>query len=744
MSDAEPRAKRLSTRIGFTATPIALLRGRGSGARSPRRVLAATLGAIALAAALTAAPALAREIYLEGVNGAPSVYNTASNPLGMAIDQANGVMYVDAGGTVQKFSETGKPADFSGLGSTQLSVGGNFENIAVDNSTEASDPNKGDLYISNFGNNQIERFNEAGEPVGTAIPAPFQPRGMAVDSQGDLYVASYNGEGKVYGFSLSGAPLNSGNPVLVFPAPNVAQPDPYALAFNSAGDLYVTEYGYSSVSENDEALIEEFAPEAAGAFNPTPIGTPIHGGLYDRAIAVNQQTNQVFVDEFFGSEGNYSSIKEYNEQGDEIETFRHHNLSDEGEALISFGLAVNEAHSTVYVTDLLYNRVDIYHAYHNGTVTVSVSGSGGVTTETKGVTPPGAEPIKYCEEGENCEGEFQEGSTLTLTARPVERDELAYWEGCTRESGTTCEIEIGSGVSPVKAVFRLQQNTLTVNETGTGSGAVRCGAGSCAAAYSSGAYLTLNPIPAPHSVFAGWSGACTNASGPCLIEHLTEDSEVTASFDQIPPAVGFPGTSEIEQSTATLSAQVDPEGAPTTCRFEYGTTTVYGSQVPCTADPGSGASEVQVTAALTHLAPSTTYFFRVVASNVGGTTQGEGQVFTTLFPETCATNVALCVKPSNKFTIGVAKQHGASVILPVTVPGAGSVTVAGTDIEPDNDSTIAAATPLLKLKLTKSAKQALRRAKGHKLKAKVDVTFTPTGGTSARASTTVTFRVHVG
>jgi len=746
VNDAEPRAKSLSIRPGLALKLVALLRPRPGGPPSLRRVFLATITALALTAALTAAPALAREIYLQGA-GKPGDFPTGPGPLGMAIDQANGVMYVvytepePVGASVEKFNQAGEPTEFSSLKSSQLGVGGNIENIAVDNSTEASDPNKGDIYLSNFGNNQIERFNEAGEPVGTAIPAPFQPRGMAVDAQGDLYVASSTGEGKVFAFSPTGAPLNSGNPVLVIPnPPNVAHPNPYALALNSNGDLYVTESGDSSV-RGEEGIIEEFAPEAGGVFNPMPIGMPIDGGRYDRGIAVNQRTNDVFIAEYWGSEvRSYTLLREYNEQDEEIETFRYKEM----EFFLSSGVAVNEAESAVYATDYYPNVVNIFHPYHKGTVKVEVSGSGGVTAGTKGVTPPGAAPIKYCEEGEECEGEFEEGSTLTLTARPVNRDELAYWEGCTRASGTTCEVEIGSNVAPIKAIFRLEQNTLTVNETGTGSGTVRCGAGACDSVYSSGEYLTLNPVPARHSVFAGWSGACTNGSGPCVIEDLTEDTQVTATFDQIAPAISFPGVSEIGQSTATVSAQVNPEGAPTTCRFEYGTTTVFGSQVPCAADPGSGASKVQVTAVLTHLSPSTTYFFRVVATNVAGTTQGEGQIFTTTSPETCATNVALCLKLSNKFTIGMAKLHGVLVILPVAVPGAGSVTVTGSDIEPTNDSTIAASTPLLKLKLTKSAKQALQRAKGHRLEAKVNVTFTPTGGTAAKASTTVTFRAHKG
>jgi hypothetical protein len=84
-------------------------------------------------------------------------------------------------------------------------------------------------------------------------------------------------------------------------------------------------------------------------------------------------------------------------------------------------------------------------------------------------------------------------------------------------------------------------------------------------------------------------------------------------------------------STATLNATVNPNGEEvTSCEFEYGTTTSYGSSVPCSTKPGSGASPVAVSAPVTGLKENTTYHFRITATNATGKTDSTDQTFTTL------------------------------------------------------------------------------------------------------------------
>jgi len=95
---------------------------------------------------------------------------------------------------------------------------------------------------------------------------------------------------------------------------------------------------------------------------------------------------------------------------------------------------------------------------------------------------------------------------------------------------------------------------------------------------------------------------------------------------------GTGSATNITSSTAELSGTVYPGDAPTTCYFEYGTTSSYGSTIPCAQSTGPGAASVAVSADLTGLSPNTTYYFTLVATNpAGGMTYTPGPAsFTTL------------------------------------------------------------------------------------------------------------------
>lgn len=97
------------------------------------------------------------------------------------------------------------------------------------------------------------------------------------------------------------------------------------------------------------------------------------------------------------------------------------------------------------------------------------------------------------------------------------------------------------------------------------------------------------------------------------------------------PAVVTGGASNVGVAGATVAGTVNPKGLATSYRFEYGTSTSYGSQT-ADASAGSDSSDHAQSAALSGLAPGTTYHFRILATNSVGTSVGADQVFTTATP----------------------------------------------------------------------------------------------------------------
>lgn len=82
-------------------------------------------------------------------------------------------------------------------------------------------------------------------------------------------------------------------------------------------------------------------------------------------------------------------------------------------------------------------------------------------------------------------------------------------------------------------------------------------------------------------------------------------------------------------TTAKLSGQVNPNGSATTYQFQYGSTSGSLTSSSSSTSAGAGTSASGVSAELTGLDPSKTYYYRLVATNAGGTTDGPVMNFTT-------------------------------------------------------------------------------------------------------------------
>jgi hypothetical protein len=100
----------------------------------------------------------------------------------------------------------------------------------------------------------------------------------------------------------------------------------------------------------------------------------------------------------------------------------------------------------------------------------------------------------------------------------------------------------------------------------------------------------------------------------------------------VPPTVTT-GAATVQFRRATLNGTVNPNGAPTAYYYQYGRTTSYGS-VTSEGSAGSGSAPVSAPITATGLEPGTTYHYRLVAINPGGTSYGADEKFTTATPPT--------------------------------------------------------------------------------------------------------------
>lgn len=97
-----------------------------------------------------------------------------------------------------------------------------------------------------------------------------------------------------------------------------------------------------------------------------------------------------------------------------------------------------------------------------------------------------------------------------------------------------------------------------------------------------------------------------------------------------PPAVITTAATAITTTGGTLNGTVNANGGNAIVTFEWGLTTGYGNTVSATPSAVGGTSVTPVSVPITGLDVYTTYHFRAVATNEGGTTYGNDMTFTTL------------------------------------------------------------------------------------------------------------------
>ncbi len=129
--------------------------------------------------------------------------------------------------------------------------------------------------------------------------------------------------------------------------------------------------------------------------------------------------------------------------------------------------------------------------------------------------------------------------------------------------------------------------------------------------------------------YSGGHGAATDG----YLRGSAAGADLTFTTAGELPEVSAAAPSSVTVSTLSLTGTVNPRGVPvTSCEFEYGPTSAYGSIEPCSPAPGNGRSAVAVTAVLGDLLPDATYHYRLAATSGAGTAYG-GDVTASTLPE---------------------------------------------------------------------------------------------------------------
>jgi len=608
-------------------------------------------------ASLWASPAQAFQTHLFSKSFAPE--GGFSFPLGVAINQSTEEVYVSDynTGVVYAFESSGAADPLHPKLSEALPGHGAYRftnpyGVAVDNSAQ---PTHGDIYVADAGSGEVTQFNASGirtsqAPITVAnVPAEgtaqsgglpnvvnnggFRPTGVAVSSAGDVYVADQSSN-VVNLFEPNGTFISQ------FAAGAISGPN--LIALDSSGDLYV--------AQNGSGLLE-FNPTGTCLNSCTPIDPAANLG-----VAINP-AGHIYADEG-------GQISEFEAGGSLIDSFGQPTSEPPfGGLSSSFDLAVNNSSGDLYAANLGAGNVSVFGplvSLPNLTTGPPTNPGQTSATLTGHVDLGGGGEVTVCHFEYGTDTSYGSGSLPCEPAAPLSSatDVTAKLSGLTSE--TTYHYRLyaknaaGSSVgldetfTPHSVTGLETQAASTVTTKSAQLNGFFVGNGEDTHYYfewgtetSYGHKTALQDAGSPGG--PGPTPLSLNLSGlsSLVTYHYRVVAENSAGISrgqdkefitlQAVAGITTEAPTEIKSTSAMLNGSFIGNGEDTHYYFEWGTETSYGHlTAEVDAHSPSGPSPTKVSSELSGLNPFTTYHYRVVASNGGGTNYGGDQEFRTL------------------------------------------------------------------------------------------------------------------